>query len=165
MKIQFLGAAREVTGSKHLITLDNGKKILLDCGMFQGKGLETHSQNENLGFNPMEIDYLVLSHAHIDHSGCIPYMVKLGFDGMILCTNATRDLCSIMLTDSARIQEHDTRTYNKKRAHQGLKPLEPFYKIEDAEQSLNYFVSISYNNEFKLTDGVYVTFTLSLIHI
>ncbi|NVO03457.1 MAG: MBL fold metallo-hydrolase [Bacteroidetes bacterium] len=159
MKIQFLGAAREVTGSKHLITLDNGKKILLDCGMFQGKGLETHSQNENLGFNPMEIDYLVLSHAHIDHSGCIPYMVKLGFDGMILCTNATRDLCSIMLTDSARIQEHDTRTYNKKRAHQGLKPLEPFYKIEDAEQSLNYFVSISYNNEFKLTDGVYVTFT------
>ena len=72
MKIQFFGAAREVTGSKHLITLDNGKKILLDCGMYQGKGMETDAMNRNLGFNPHEIDYLILSHAHIDHSGLIP---------------------------------------------------------------------------------------------
>ena len=82
MKIKFIGAAREVTGSKHLITLENGKKILLDCGMFQGKGMETDSSNRNLGFDPKEIDHIILTHAHIDHSGLIPYMYKLGFRGV-----------------------------------------------------------------------------------
>ncbi len=105
MKIKFIGAAREVTGSKHLITTDDGKKILLDCGMFQGKGLETDAMNRNLSFNPEEIDHLILSHAHIDHTGLIPYMYKLGFRGSIICTNATRDLCSIMLADSGHIQD------------------------------------------------------------
>ena len=108
MNIEFLGAAKEVTGSKHLITTNSEKKILLDCGMFQGKGLETDSLNRNLGFNPSEIDYLLLSHPHIDHSGLIPYIVKLGFKGTIFCTPATRDLCSIMLADSGNIQEMDT---------------------------------------------------------
>src|SRR3989339_2278329 len=107
MKIQFLGAAREVTGSKHLITTDDGKKILLDCGMYQGKGMETDSMNRNLGFDPETINYLILSHAHIDHSGLIPYMYKNGFRGSIITTSATRDLCSIMLPDSGHIQELD----------------------------------------------------------
>ena len=91
MKIQFLGAVGEVTGSKFLITTNHGKKILLDCGMYQGKGLETDSMNRDLGFNPEEIDIILLSHAHIDHSGLIPYICKLGFNGKIYCTHATRD--------------------------------------------------------------------------
>jgi metallo-beta-lactamase family protein len=113
MKIQFLGAAREVTGSKHLIIPENGKKLLLDCGMYQGKGMNTDAMNRNLGFNPPDIDYLILSHAHIDHSGLIPYIVKLGFQGRIISTHATRDLCAIMLADCGKIQEHDTQVNNK----------------------------------------------------
>ena len=104
MKIQFLGAAGEVTGSKHLITTNKGKKILLDCGMFQGKGLDTDKKNRNLGFEPSDIDHIILSHAHIDHSGLIPYVYKRGFRGSVVCTSATRDLCSIMLADSGHIQ-------------------------------------------------------------
>lgn len=159
MKIKFLGAAREVTGSKHLITTDKGIKILLDCGVYQGKGLETDEMNRNIGFNPSEIDYIILSHAHIDHSGCIPYVVKNGFEGNIICTNATRDLCSILLADSGRIQEHDTHTFNKKRLKLGLPPVKPFFTIEDAENSLQYFVSISYNMEFKISPDIKVKFT------
>ncbi|NMC40338.1 MAG: MBL fold metallo-hydrolase, partial [Bacteroidales bacterium] len=97
MHIKFLGAAREVTGSKILVTTDLCKKILLDCGMFQGKGLETDAMNRDLGFEPTELDHIILTHAHIDHSGLIPYVYRLGFEGSIVCTNATRDLCSIML--------------------------------------------------------------------
>jgi metallo-beta-lactamase family protein len=159
MKIQFLGAVREVTGSKHLITTDKGFKILLDCGMYQGKGLETDSMNRNLGFNPKEIDYLILSHAHIDHSGLIPFIYKLGFRGTILCTPATRDLCSIMLVDSGRIQEHDTKTNNKKRANQGLPPLDPIYTEEDAYHCMSCFVSIAYNKEFTIENNISVQFT------
>ncbi len=159
MKIKFIGAAREVTGSKHLITTDDGVKILLDCGMYQGKGLETDRMNRVLGFEPKDIDYLILSHAHIDHAGLIPYIVKNGFEGMIIATHATRDLCAIMLSDSARIQEHDTHTHNKKRLREGLPPLEPLYTIKDAEHSLNFFVSISYNNKFKINKNVSLVFT------
>ena len=100
MKIKFIGATREVTGSKHLIITDSGKKILLDCGMFQGKGMETDAANRNLGFEPSEIDYVLVSHAHIDHTGLIPYIYKNGFNGKVICTPATKDLCSIMLPDS-----------------------------------------------------------------
>jgi metallo-beta-lactamase family protein len=159
MKLHFFGAVKEVTGSKHLLTTDDGKKILLDCGMFQGKGLETDAMNRKLGFNPSEIDYLILSHAHIDHSGLIPYFVKQGFDGMIICTHATRDLCSIMLLDSGRIQEHDTHTFNKKRQARGLPPVEPIYRAEDAVNSMQHFVSIAYNQKFRVTDNVTLTFT------
>ena len=100
MKIQFLGAAKEVTGSKHLITTNKGKKILLDCGMYQGKGLETDALNRDLGFKPEEIDYLILSHPHIDHSGLIPYIVKLGFNQDIkeqssVCPFSTDIFCTI----------------------------------------------------------------------
>lgn len=158
MKIQFLGAVNEVTGSKFLITLKNNK-ILLDCGMYQGKGLNTDKMNRELNFKPNEIDYLILSHAHIDHSGLIPFIVKEGFRGMIVCTNATRDLCSIMLRDSGKIQEHDTLIFNKKRNMQGLPPVEPLYTFDDAEKSLEYFVSISYNQNFKLTDDISLMFT------
>lgn len=159
MKIQFLGAAREVTGSKHLITLDNGKKILLDCGMYQGKGMDTDAMNRNLGFTPRDIDYLILSHAHIDHSGLIPYLAKLGFEGSIITTHATRDLCAIMLADCGKIQEHDTEMNNKKRAKKNLPPLEPIFDKADAEQAMQYFVGVSYDKPFRVTKGVKVTFT------
>ena len=159
MKIQILGAAREVTGSKHLLTLDNGKKILLDCGMYQGKGSETDVMNRNLGFHPSEIDYLILSHAHIDHSGLIPYIVKLGFEGIIISTHATRDLCAIMLADCGKIQEHDTEMFNKKRAKKNLPPLEPIYTKADAEIALKHFVGVPYDKPYRVTKGVKVTFT------
>jgi metallo-beta-lactamase family protein len=159
MKLQFFGAVKEVTGSKHLLTTSDGKKILLDCGMFQGKGLQTDGMNRNLGFDPSTIDYLILSHAHIDHSGLIPYIVKKGFEGMIICTHATRDLCSIMLIDSGRIQEHDTHTFNKKRQAQGMEAVNPIYTADDAVKSLQQFVSIAYEQKFRVTDNVTLTFT------
>ena len=130
MKLTFLGAAREVTGSKHLITTKTGLKILLDCGMYQGKGLETDAMNRDLGFDPAEIDYLILSHAHIDHSGLIPYIYKLGFRGTVLCTPATRDLCAIMLADAGRIQVADVHTFNKKRKALGEEPVFDFAETD-----------------------------------
>jgi metallo-beta-lactamase family protein len=159
MIIKFLGAAQEVTGSKHLIITDKGKKILLDCGMFQGKGLETDTMNRNLGFDPAEIDYLLLSHAHIDHSGLIPYIHKLGFKGHIFCTHATRDLCSIMLADSGHIQEQDTVTFNKKRARKGQPPVEPIYTKEDALACMDSFISLPYRKPFQLDENITITIT------
>ena len=161
MKIKFLGAAREVTGSKHLIITQSGQRILLDCGMYQGKGLETDSLNRKLGFNPAEIDYLILSHAHIDHSGLIPYIYKLGFRGSIICTSATRDLCSIMLADSGSIQEHDTRTFNKKRAWKGLEPVEALYTRDDALEVMQLFIGIAYNRPYVVDRDISVEFTHS----
>ncbi len=158
MKIDFLGATEEVTGSKFLITTHKGTKILLDCGMYQGKGLETDSMNRDLGFDPSEIDYLLLSHAHIDHSGLIPYICKLGFKGTVFCTHATRDLCSIMLPDSGHIQESDTIQFNKKRAKQGLPPVEPIYTMADAANSMSHFVSFPYDHEFAVENDFKVKF-------
>src|SRR5215203_12166 len=109
MKVAFHGAARTVTGSKHLLTLKNGKKYLLDCGMFQGMGRDTDAMNRHWGFEPRDIDCLILSHAHIDHSGLIPKLVKDGFGGKIFCTPATKDLTSVLLEDSAEIQEDDIK--------------------------------------------------------
>ncbi len=159
MKIKFIGAAREVTGSKHLITTDSGKKILLDCGMFQGKGLETDSMNRELGFDPSKIDHLILTHAHIDHSGLIPYMYKLGFRGSIICSNATRDLCAIMLADSAFIQEHDTKTFNKRRTKKGLAPVTPLYSQDDAKECMSLFIGVPYDMKFRIDDNIKVKFT------
>lgn len=158
MKLEFLGAAREVTGSKHLLTTKRGTKILLDCGMYQGKGLETDAMNRDLGFDPKEIDYLILSHAHIDHSGLIPYIYKLGFNGTIICTPATRDLCAIMLPDAGRIQESDVRTFNKKRTEKGLPPVEPIYTQADAEQCMSCFISVPYHKKFMIEGEVSVEF-------
>lgn len=159
MKIKFIGAAREVTGSKHLITTDLGKKILLDCGMFQGKGLETDSMNRDLMFDPAAIDHIILTHAHIDHSGLIPYMYRMGFRGSIICTSATRDLCAIMLADSAFIQEHDTYTFNKRRAKKGLPLVTPIYTQDDARDCMNLFIGVPMNMKFRIDDNIKVKFT------
>ncbi len=159
MKISFLGAAREVTGSKHLITTDSGKTILLDCGMYQGKGLETEALNKSLGFSPQDIDHVILTHAHIDHSGLIPYMYKLGFRGSVICTAATRDLCAVMLADSGYIQEYDTKTFNKKRARRGETPVEPLYTKADAIACMELFISVSYDRKFYIDSNTRVKFT------
>ncbi|MBP7731192.1 MAG: MBL fold metallo-hydrolase [Bacteroidales bacterium] len=159
MQIKFLGAVREVTGSKILINTRHGKKILIDCGMFQGKGLETDAMNRDLGFIPAEIDHVILTHAHIDHSGLIPYIYRMGFDGSVICTNATRDLCAIMLADSGFIQEHDTHTFNKKRAAKGLPLVRPIYTREDAVACMNRFIGVSHNLKFKIDDKIKVKFT------
>ena len=159
MKLQFLGAAREVTGSRHLITTEAGKKILLDCGVYQGKGLETDAMNRDLGVDPAEVDHIILSHAHIDHSGLIPYMYRHGFRGSVVCTNATRDLCSIMLPDSGHIQENDNYYFNKKRARQGLKPVEPLYTLDDARKCMELFIGVPYNRKFNIDNDIRVKFT------
>ncbi len=161
MNIQFLGAAQEVTGSKHLITTDDGKRILLDCGMYQGKGMETDADNRNLGFEPKDIDFIILSHAHIDHSGLIPYVYKHGFRGDIISTPATRDLCAIMLVDTAYIQQQDVKWYNKKMDRKHLPKIAPIYDIKDAENCMNRFITVGYNHRFKLNDNAFVTFTNS----
>lgn len=159
MQIQFLGAARTVTGSKHLLTTIEGKKVLLDCGFFQGKGSETEGLNRHFGFDPASIDYLILSHAHIDHSGNIPNLVKQGFRGQIICTTATTDLCRIMLSDSAHIQENDVKFINKRRMKRGEEPLKPIYNIKDVEKCLPLFVSVPYETDYPVFEGFSVRFT------
>ena len=161
MIIKFLGAAREVTGSKHLVITQNNKKILFDCGLYQGKGLETDSLNRDLGFNPKEIDHILLSHAHIDHSGLIPYMYKLGFRGSVICTQATFDLCSILLADSGAIHEADIIEFNKKRVRQGLDPVEPIYTRRDAVNCMQLFISVAYDRKFYIDENIKVKFTNS----
>ena len=158
MKIKFIGAAKEVTGSKHLITTDHGKKILLDCGMFQGKGLETDAANRNTMVDPKDVDYIILTHAHIDHCGLIPYFYKKGFRGQVVCTDATRDLCNIMLPDSGFIQENDMEWFNKKRRRQGLPALEPIYTEQDARASMSLFLSVAYNRYVYLDNNIKVKF-------
>jgi len=159
MKIAFHGAARTVTGSKHLITLKDGKKILLDCGMFQGMGSATDEMNRNLGFNAAEVDVMILSHAHIDHSGLIPKLVKEGFKGSIFCTLATKDLASVLLEDSAEIQENEVKYQNKKRKAQGEPLLQPLYSKQDAAASFGLFVEQDYDKWYKVIDGVEAMFT------
>ncbi|MBO4645607.1 MAG: MBL fold metallo-hydrolase [Bacteroidales bacterium] len=158
MRIDFLGATTEVTGSKFLLTTIKGVKILLDCGMYQGKGLETDHMNRDLGFDPKEIDYILLSHAHIDHSGLIPYIVKRGFNGRVFCTPATRDLCAIMLPDSGRIQEADTVQFNKKREKQKLPPVEPLYTMKDAVTCMRHFITIPYGLDYALSSDFHICF-------
>jgi metallo-beta-lactamase family protein len=159
MKIAFHGAAKTVTGSKHLITLKNGKKLLLDCGMFQGLGKDTDSFNRDFGFESKDVDTMILSHAHIDHSGLIPKLVAEGFNGKIFCTPATRSLSNILLQDSAEIQEDDIKFTNKKRAAQGLIYLHPLYTLEDAKRSLDHFVEMEYGKWFDVMEGVQAMFT------
>lgn len=161
MKIKFIGAAREVTGSKHLITTENRKRILLDCGMFQGKGLETDKMNRDLGFDPKTLDHIILTHAHIDHAGLIPYFYKMGFEGSVLCTHATRDLCSLMLADSGAIQEQDVKWFNKKRYKHGLPPVEPIYTSDIAKACMPLFIGIDYDRKFRIDENTYVKFTNS----
>ena len=159
MKIAFHGAARVVTGSKHLLTLKNGKKYLLDCGMFQGLGSDTDVLNREWGFNPAEINYLILSHAHIDHSGLIPKLVKDGFSGKIFCTPATKELSVALLEDSANIQQEDIKYANKKRIAEGQTYLQPLYDIEDAKEALSLFATVEYGNWFKIDENVQFMYT------
>jgi metallo-beta-lactamase family protein len=159
MKIAFHGAARTVTGSKHLITLKNGKKILLDCGMFQGMGKDTDAYNRDFGFLPSEVDVMILSHAHIDHSGLIPKLVKEGFTGSIFCTPATKELSAVLLEDSGEIQESDIKYSNKKRKAQGEALLQPLYRKEDAINSVGQFVPRKYDEWFPVIEGVEALFT------
>lgn len=154
MKIAFHGAARTVTGSKHLITLSNGKKYLLDCGMFQGMGKETTELNSNFGFNAASVDYLILSHAHIDHSGLIPKLVRDGFEGKIFSTPATTDLTAILMEDSAGIQENDLKFVNKMRAAKGLPYYKPLYEMADALKAKDFFISVEYGNWHKIDEHV-----------
>lgn len=159
MKIAFHGAARTVTGSKHLITLGNGKKILLDCGMFQGLGKETELMNRSFGFESAEVDVLILSHAHIDHSGLIPKLVKEGFGGPIFCTPATRELTTVLLEDSAEIQEDEAKYSNKRRAAEGLPYLRPLYTREDSKNCASHFKEFEYGVWFDVTEGAQAMFT------
>ncbi len=154
MKIAFHGAAQTVTGSKHLITLDNGKKLLLDCGMFQGMGPETEGMNAAFGFNASEVDYMILSHAHIDHCGLLPKLIKEGYKGKIFATPATKDLSSVMLEDSAGIQENDAKFANKKNALRGLPPVKPLYTTEDALIAAQQFEVVDYENWHTIEPGL-----------
>jgi metallo-beta-lactamase family protein len=159
MKIAFHGAARTVTGSKHLLTLKNGKKILLDCGMFQGMGKDTDALNASFGFNAEEIDYLILSHAHIDHSGLIPKLVKDGFKGKIFATPATKDLAAALMEDSAGIQENDLKFLNKRRAAEGLPLLQPLYTTADAIHAQSFFEKVEYDTWFTIEEGIEFCYT------
>jgi len=159
MKIAFHGAARCVTGSKHLMTLKSGKKILLDCGMFQGMGNQTFHLNSELGFEASEIDVMVLSHAHIDHSGLIPMFIKEGYTGKIFCTPATKDLTGVLLEDSAEIQENDVRYLNKKRAAEGQPYVKPLYTVEDAKKATQHLVTLEYNQWATISEGVELLYT------
>lgn len=159
MKISFHGAARTVTGSKHIIHLKNGKKILLDCGLFQGMGDKTLELNQHFGFDPKEITYVVLSHAHIDHSGLLPKLVKEGFKGRVFCTHATADLTEVLLQDSAFIQESDVAFVNKRRAAAGLPYIKPLYTLLDANNVLQHLHKHSYNTPIDIDEDIQVTFT------
>jgi len=159
MKISFHGAARTVTGSKHLVQLDNNESFLLDCGLFQGMGRDTDSLNAKFGFDATKVDYVILSHAHIDHSGLLPKLVKEGFTGKIYCTPGTRALAEILLEDSAMIQRDDAKYGNKRRAKQGLPPIEPLYDMDDVNLTIPLFKAVDYNTPTKISDSVEVLFT------
>src|SRR5512143_1648925 len=157
MQIQFWGAAKTVTGSMHLLTI-NGQRLLLDCGMFQGKRDLANERNSQLPFDAKAIDACVLSHAHMDHSGTLPVLTKSGFDGHIYCTSASRDLCSVMLRDSAHIQESDAIYLNKRNAERSQPFIKPIYTEGDVVKCLQHFVAIEYHRAFEPIPGVRVTF-------
>jgi metallo-beta-lactamase family protein len=159
MKITFHGGAGTVTGSKHLIETDNGERILLDFGMFQGLGPQTPELNREMPIEPNSIDFVILSHAHVDHSGLLPLLWKRGYRGPIFATPATKDLCSIMLADSAYIQEADVRFVNKRKRSRGQDEISPLYNIDDANGCMELFEIVPYDIEIKLSDRIRLTFS------
>ncbi|MGG9963203.1 MBL fold metallo-hydrolase RNA specificity domain-containing protein [Ferruginibacter sp. SUN106] len=159
MKIAFHGAARTVTGSKHLLSLKNGKKYLLDCGMFQGLGKDTDMMNRQFGFDPTEVTTLILSHAHVDHCGLIPKLVADGFKGKIYCTPATKELSAVLMEDSAGIQENDVKYENKRRAQEGLPYLKPLYTTDQALAAVDQFVTVDYDTWFTIDENIDVMYT------
>ncbi|MBX2821973.1 MAG: MBL fold metallo-hydrolase [Rhodothermaceae bacterium] len=158
MRLTFWGAARTVTGSKHLLELDNGKRILLDCGLFQGRRSESRERNSDFGFDAASIDIVLLSHAHIDHCGLLPKLWREGFRGAVYSTHATRDLCSYLLHDSAHIQEKDAEFVNKRNRKKGKPEIEVLYDHDDVDGILGRFRSVSYDHPFKPTEGVEVEY-------
>lgn len=157
MRLTFYGAAQTVTGSQHMVEV-NGLKLLLDCGLYQGKRAEANERNRKLPFDSKTVDLMILSHAHTDHAGNIPNLVKNGFQGDIICTHATRDLCAVMLLDSGHIQERDVEFVNKKNLKRGLPPVEPIYTQADASASLRYFISQGYARARTIAPGIKLTF-------
>jgi len=157
MKLTSYGAALEVTGSQHLVEV-NGKKILLDCGLFQGHRKHAFQKNVKFGFDPATVDAVLLSHAHIDHTGNIPHLVKEGFKGLVFCTEATKNLCHPMLLDSAYIQEQDFKYFSKKKWLDEAMPMDPIYDAEDVEKALEQFHDLPYGKKYKLYEDIFVTF-------
>jgi len=157
LKITFAGAAQEVTGSQHLLYV-NDKNILLDCGLYQGKRKLAYEINKNFPFDPAKVDAMILSHAHIDHSGNIPNLVKSGFKGKIFTTAATVDLCQLMLRDTAYLQEKDLKHVNRKRESQNKNLFEPLYEIDDVEEAAKHFIGIQYDKALEIVPGVHATF-------
>lgn len=153
MKLTFWGAARTVTGSMHLLEV-NDQRILLDCGLFQGKRELTYERNLNFPFDPASLDAVILSHAHIDHSGNLPNLVKQGFRNSIWSTPATRDLSVAMLQDSGHIQQQDAEYVNRKRQRDGLPPVEPLYTRRDAVEAVRQFITVGYRRPFLVAPGV-----------
>jgi metallo-beta-lactamase family protein len=157
MRVHFYGATRTTTGSQYLLKV-NGQRLLLECGLYQGRRDESVERNRHFPFDPKTVDAVVLSHAHIDHCGNLPNLCRQGFNGSIFCTFATRDLASIMLTDSAQIQKDDAAFVSKQRAKKGLPPVEPLYSAEDAEKAVRQFISLNYDRPIIVAGGVTVTF-------
>jgi len=158
MNIAFHGAARTVTGSKHLITLKNGTQILLDCGLFQGMGRVTDKLNDFFGFDAKKVTYLVLSHAHIDHCGLLPKLVAEGFEGKIFCTSATMDLARILMMDSAKIQMQDAE-FSNRHLRGGEEMEEPLYTDEDVTKTLSQMKIVEYEEDFDIEAGIRLRFT------
>jgi metallo-beta-lactamase family protein len=159
MQIKFSGATETVTGSKHVVKTDKGYSILLDCGLYQGMGKETDALNRQFDFNPSDIDVVILSHAHIDHSGNIPLLVKQGYLGSIYCTPPSLAVVEVLLYDSAKIHEYDIEYVNKKRAKKGEPLLVPLYTTKDVDRCLKHFKTVPYRSEFYLNDEVSFSFT------
>ncbi len=157
MRIHFHGAVRTVTGSMHLLEVGE-RRVLLDCGLYQGKRKEAFERNRNLPFEPKALDAVVLSHAHIDHSGNLPTLVRRGYRGPVYATPATVDLCDIMLRDSAHLQQRDVEYVNKKRRRQGKNPFEPLYVVADVERLMGLFEPVPYERTVEVAPGVALTF-------
>ncbi|MFP4466136.1 MAG: MBL fold metallo-hydrolase RNA specificity domain-containing protein [Candidatus Goldiibacteriota bacterium] len=153
LKIRFLGAAREVTGSCQMLDF-NGYRFLIDCGMYQGKRKESFEKNREFGFRPDEVNDMILTHSHIDHSGNIPTLCNKGFEGKVYSTHATKELCSLMLPDSAYVQQKDLEYMNKKRSKKGESLLEPLYTLADAERAMERFVPKNLGEHFMLTENI-----------
>jgi metallo-beta-lactamase family protein len=159
MRVKFIGATESVTGSKHLLLTESGTQVLLDCGLYQGEGRTTDELNRHLGVDPASISAVLLSHAHIDHSGNLPLLCKQGFEGPIYCTPATKDVCSILLLDSAHIHENDVSFINKRRRARGQDLLKPLYTVRDAEECMRQFKTVKFDTDFKVCDELRAYFS------